>query len=316
MGEGSSRNELIGALSIVILFITILIGREAGHFYADYQELSKLKVLLEVSEEELTRYFITSDGTASEVKIGLTITLPNVENEADVVTETPDYVRRWLISVTLSPITVRQPSVSDVQLEMLVEGETVMNKTYAFQKRKVSYLGYIDRELNIQIDDLESVKNMIDQATSKYGGEVKIELRGKVKAHLWLLDNWLPFSTTRYPFLEAPHLHYIDSEWSNQEGISISESTVNKTVFVRVKLSNPTRFHTIRENITCTFYKNGETQTIDAVKKEIPLAAADEGYYIFFFTPAEKGVYIYSLKSREKTLVNMNESSTLNIINP
>jgi hypothetical protein len=316
MGDESSHNELIGALSIVILFITILIGREAGHFYADYQELSKLKVLLEVSEEELTRYFIKSDGTSSDVKIGLTITLPNVENEADVTTETPDYVRRWLISVTLSPITVRQPSVSDVQLEMLIEGETVMNETYSFQKRKVSYLGYIDRELDIQINDMESVKSMIDQATTQYGGEVKIELRGKVKAHLWLLDTWLPFSTTRYPFLKAPNLVYEDSEWSSQEGVNILQSTVDQTVFVRVKLSNPTRFHTIRENITCNFYKIGETQPIGALKKEIPLAAANEGYYIFSFTPIEEGEYHYSLKSREETLLDMNESSALNIQNP
>jgi hypothetical protein len=316
MGEESSCNELIGALSIVILFITILIGREAGHFYADYQELNKLKVLLEVSEEELTRYFITSDTTASNIKIGLTITLPNVENEADVVTETPDYVRRWLISVTLSPITVRQPSVSDVQLEMLVEGEAVTNKTYAFQKRKVSYLGYIDRELGIQINDLESVKNMIDEATTRYGGEVKIELRGKVKAHLWLLDTWLPFSTTRYPLLRVPHLVYEDSEWSSQEGVGISESSVNKTVFVKVKFRNPTRIHTIRENITCTFYKIGETQPIGAVKKEIPVAASNEGYYIFLFTPTEKGIYYYSLKSSENILLNRNESSALNIRNP
>lgn len=313
MGEGSSRNELIGALSVVILFVTILAGREAGHFYAEYQELNRLKVLLEVSEEELSRYFLGKKSSSNDLNIGMTITLPSVENEADIVTETPDYVRRWLISVTLSPVTVRQPSVSDVQMGLLVEGETIHNETYSFPKRKVSYLGYVDREFSIRIDDSDSLQEMIDQAANKYGGEVRIELRGKVKAHLWFLDTWLPFSTTRYPFLEAPHFLYEDSEWTSLEGVSLYESTVNQTIFVRVKLSNPTRFHTIRDNITCTVYRDDLTEAVDVIIKEIPIAPSNEGYYVFSFTPEIDGEYHYILETRDQILSEKEDSKILTV---
>ena len=313
MGEGSSRNELIGALSVVILFVTILAGREAGHFYAEYQELNKLKVLLEVSEEELSRYILNRDGSGTGMNIGLTITLPRVENEADIVTETPDYVRRWLISVTLSPVTVRQPSVSDVQMEMLVEGETVHNETYSFPKRKVSYLGYVDRELDIRIADLDSLQERINEAASRYGGEVRIELKGKVKAHLWFLDTWLPFSTTRYPFLETPHLVYEDSEWTSLEGVTTTESTVNKTVFVRVKLSNPTRFHTIRENVTCAFYHDGMAEPFDVILKEVPIAPSNEGHYVFSLTPEIQGEYFYSFETMDRILLEKEDAKVLTV---
>jgi len=46
-------------------------------------------------------------GEAADLGFGLAITLPTVDDETRLVTETPDYVRRWLISVTLSAVTVR-----------------------------------------------------------------------------------------------------------------------------------------------------------------------------------------------------------------
>lgn len=317
MGEGSYRGELVSALGLLILFIALLAGREAGNFYADYRELGNLKILLEVKEEDLSNYLLDpSAGEGGILNVGLTITLPEVDNTADIVIEMPDYIRRWLISVTLSPVTVRQPSLSDIELEILVEDESIINETYPFPKRKVSYIDYLYRELEIHANDAVSLLEKLEEATTLYSGEVKVELRGKAKAHLWVLDTWLPFSTTRYPLLTVPHLYYVDSEWRNQEGQPLSESETGKTAYVTVKFSNPTRLHTVKENITCKIYRGKMKEPLTVMEKEIPLASSHVGFYVFPFIPVEEGDYYYSLESRCLNLLSKEESSILRVKRP
>ena len=146
----SERSELISALSLIIIFLAALMGREMGNLYASFEEMESLEVYFDVPEEELADYLRdVLDGNEADLDVGLTITLPSVSNEGKIVTETPDYVRRWLISLTLSAVMVRQPSVSDVEMSLYVEGQPFMNEVYIFEKEKVSYLGLIDREINV-----------------------------------------------------------------------------------------------------------------------------------------------------------------------
>src|SRR4030042_3186686 len=120
----TQRDEIVGALMLVLLFATVMIGREAGNFYASYEEMKSLKVLFKIEEEELSGYLRgILGGETQELSVGITVTLPSGSDEAELVPRIPYYARRWLISVALSPVVVRQPSVSDVELQLFVEGE-------------------------------------------------------------------------------------------------------------------------------------------------------------------------------------------------
>ncbi|MFH0850733.1 MAG: hypothetical protein V1924_07335, partial [Candidatus Bathyarchaeota archaeon] len=49
--------------------------------------------------------------------------------------------------------------VSDVELELLVEGETIVSETLIFPKQKVPYLGLVKR--GIDHEDLKNVKTVL-----------------------------------------------------------------------------------------------------------------------------------------------------------
>ncbi|MBN2335948.1 hypothetical protein JXL21_10360 [Candidatus Bathyarchaeota archaeon] len=295
------RDEIIGALTLVMLFFSVMAGREVGNFYASYDEMKSLKVLFKVTEEEMSGYLRdVLQGGSPELGFGLTITLPAVETETKLVTETPDYVRRWLISVTLSPVVVRQPSVSDVEFELLVEDETIVSETFTFPKQKVPYLGLVDRGIELSIGDVPQLRSRISEAVGEYSGEVKVEVRGRVRAHLWFLETWLPFSTTRYPLVDAPHIVYDSSEWRSFEGVSIASHETGQPTMVSARFRNPTRVHSLTENVTCTILRDGNLA--DMVTKEVRLAPGTDGVYVFLYTPPEPGDYSYRLTAGSMAL--------------
>ncbi len=288
------RGDIVSALTLVLIFMAIMAGREMGSFYASYEELKSLKVLFSVSEEEMSGYLRdVLSGGVPDLGFGLAITLPAVDDETKLVTETPDYARRWIISVTLSAVTVRQPSVSDVELELFVEDEVFVQETYAFRKEKVSYLGLVDRGVELRVGDASFLRSTIMGASGRYSGEVKMEVRGRVRAHLWFLETWLPFSTTRYPLVEAPHVLYGSSEWRGLDGAAVSSVSTGQPVMVSVSFVNPTRVHSLRENVICTIHKDGVA--VGSITKEVNVAPDSEAVYVFQYTPDEPGDYGYIL---------------------
>jgi hypothetical protein len=306
------RDEIIGALTLVIMFIAIMLGRDIGNFYASYNEMKSLKVYFEVSEEELSSYLTNvMNGGSPDIKAGLTITLPSVSNVEGIVTNTPEYVRRWLISLTLSAVIVRQPEVSDVQMNFSIEGQPVASDTLRFPKQKVPYLGFVDRQIELKISDVEGFRRIVESAADAHSGEVKIEVQGKVKAHLWFLDTWLPYSTVRYPLVEVPHLRYLESDWTGYDGHALTTSEAGQDTVITVKFSNPTRVHTIRENITCSVYKGNSSDPVSVFTKEVPMAANSTGTYVFPFTPNDVGIYRYELASGAGVLLDLKNSQRL-----
>jgi len=306
------RDEIIGALTLVILFLSVMAGREAGNFYASYEEMKSLKVLFRVEEEELSTYLRgILEGGSPDLPVGITITLPSVEDGAELVTQVPDYARRWLISVTLSPIVVRQPSVSDVELELLVEGETIVSETLIFPKQKVPYLGLVKRDIDLRIGDVARLRTLIEAASDTYGGEVEVQIRGRARAHLWFLETWLPFATTRYPLVEAPFIVYEDSTWKSLDGSEVTETQVGQVAVVSVRLRNPTRFHSMRENVTCVFLRDGAL--VASVTKETPLTAGGRGVYVFQLPLEEAGEYSYELSLRDRVIFSAGESPRLRV---
>ena len=308
------RDEIIGALTLVVLFLSIMAGREAGNFYASYEEMRSLKVLFRVEEEELSRYLRSVlDGGSPGLPVGITITLPSVEDGAELVTQVPDYARRWLISVTLSPVVVRQPSVSDVELELLVEGETIVSETLTFPKQKVPYLGLVRRDIDLSIGDVARLRTLIEEASENYGGEVEVVIRGRARAHLWFLETWLPFTTTRYPLVDAPFIVYEDSTWRSLDDSEITEMQVGQVAVVSVRLRNPTRFHSMRENVTCVIMRDGAPAA--SVTKETPLTAGGSGVYVFQLPIEEEGEYSYELNLRDRVIFSAEESPRLSVVN-
>jgi hypothetical protein len=313
-----TREEFIGLIQLVVLFTAILLGREIGNIYSTYNEVSRLSVNLNVPEEEIARYLRDSlQGNDAKLRVGLAITIPGYIGSEGSVTQTPDYVRKWLISVTLSPIVVRQPEVSDVELTVLLEGEKILSKTFSFPREKVGYISFVKRSLDIRVDDKETFKQLVRKAAEKYGGEVNIQFTGKVKTHLLFLESLLPFTTKSYPFVSAPKANIISTQWSNQTGEKISTSHIGKIVFTSIDVENPTRIHSITQNVTCKIFKEDKgislKEPVFEQTKQVIVASSSNATYVFLFTPPEAGVYRYYLETYGFTLKE-EASPVLNVI--
>jgi hypothetical protein len=308
------RDDLKSVLFILILFVSVVGGRELGNFYSSYEGMTKLKVLFEVSEEELSRYLIeTMEGRETSLDIGYSVTSRNADNSIDLVVSQPDYVRRWVIGLTVSPIKVNQPEASDVRFEMLVEDVTVDNETYRFPREKVNYLGLRDRELQPTIDDLEMLRGLISDSAEKYGGEIKVTFRGKVNVHLLFLDTWLPFEVTRHTFVTIPYIDYVDSSWKNMDGTGVSELNSGARGHVRVDVHNPTRIHSLQENYVCEFYKVGGEEPVLMASKDVNVSPLTDAQYIFQYQFEDPGEYQYRIVSEDRTITGLEDSAILSI---
>jgi hypothetical protein len=308
------RDELVGALTLVILFISIVGGKEIGNYYANYQEMTRLKVLFEVTEEELSRYIVgLVKGEDSDLEIGLIITAPGAENVANIVTDTPDYVRKWLIGLTVSPVVVNQPEASDVELVMYIENSIVDEALYTFPKQKISFISYTDRLIQLEIDDIDEFSRLISAASKKYGGEIEVTFTGRAHMHLLFLDTWLPFSVTRYPIVEIPHLEYVSSEWRSYTEGHVSSLSAGEGGYIIVDFKNPTRIHSLSENITCQIFKVGETDPELTVSKNVPVPPNSKAQYTFSFTLSDPGEYEYRIVSIDTVLLDRDGSQVLSI---
>jgi hypothetical protein len=299
------RDELIGALTLILLFISIVGGREIGNYYASYEEMTRLTVLFEVTEEELSRYVINLiQGDETDLEIGLIITAPGANNTADLVIDTPDYVNRWLVGLTVSPIVVNQPEASDVELEMFIEDDLVDRALHIFPRQKISYITFTDRSIRLNIEDIEGFAKVVDEAALDYGGEIKVIFRGRIHMHLLFLDTWLPFSVTRYPIIKAPNLEYSESSWRSYTNGQVSVLSVDEGGYILGTFKNPTRIHSLKEDMTCMIFKEGDTMPFMNVTKSVQVPPGINGQYTFPFTLTEPGNYTYIIISKDRVLTN------------
>ncbi len=307
-----SRDEIKGLLLLVLLFVSVVGGRWVGNYYAGFQEMTELKVLFEVSEEELSGYINSVlRGSEPDLEVGIVIANPRMDNSADIVTSTPDYVNRWLIGLTVSPVVVNQPEASEVELEMLIENTTINNSTYSFPREKISFIKYTDRLMKLKITDKEAFNEAVASVTDTYGGEVKITFRGMVHMHLLFLDTWLPFTVTRYPIVSAPYLGYIDSGWVSYENGKVSSVAMGEGGYVLVDFRNPTRIHSLSEEVTCLMYKEGEQEPVVRITKTVQVPPGTDGQYTFSFRFTEEGAYSYRVVSGERVLVDQSTVLTV-----
>lgn len=309
-----NRDDLRSVLFLLILFVSVVGGRELGNYYSTYEGMTKLKVLFEVSEEELSRYLIeVVEGKETPLAIGYSITSPNADNSIDLVTSQPDYVKRWIIGLTVSPIKVNQPEASDVDFEMLVEDVTVDKDIYRFPREKVNYLGLRDREIQLNIDNLDELREIISDSAKKYGGEVKVTFRGRVNVHLLFLDTWLPFQVTRHTLVTIPYIGYSDSQWKDLEGATVDSLNASKGGYVLVDVYNPTRIHSLQEKYVCEFYKGDGLEPVYIVSKDISVPPQSDAQYIFQFNFNETEDYRYRIVSGDRVISELENSEKLEI---
>lgn len=303
------RDEIISILTLVLLFVSVVGGREVGNYFASYQEMTKLKVLFEVSEEELSRYIIdVVDGRETSLDIGLIITSQKADNSADIVTVTPDYIKRYMIGLTVSPVVVNQPAASAVELNMFIEDKKILEAVYDYPKQKISYIRYTDRSLKLDIENIKEFSEVIEEAALNYGGEVSVTFKGRVHMHLLFLDTWLPYTVTRYPVIKAPHLVYIESSWRSTNNSQIDSIGLNELGYILVDFKNPTRIHSLSENITCSVFKNDVL--IMNITKNVQVPPDLNGQYIFPFTFSKPGEYTYRIAREDRYLSENSETLT------
>jgi hypothetical protein len=297
-GLGLERDELISVLFMALLFIAVLGGRELGSIYGSFQEVSKLSVVLQLDEEETAEFLDEIlQGKDPDLEVGVALTLPSVTNVEGMVTRLPDYTRKWLISVTVAPVLVHPPEVSTVEIDIIVEDEVIQTVSFDFGREKIHYLSYLDKRVPLSIDDPQRFREIVLEASETYGGEVMLTLTGRAQVHVLFLKDWLPFSTTRFPLVHLPHLEYISSGWTDGRGAQVAFET-----------NNPTRVHSIHENVSVAIFDEGSDVPLHTEMKTASVAPDSTATYTFQFTPPEAGRYYYTLEAVDA--FNVNASST------
>ena len=306
------QDGLIGILKIALIFFALLVGRELGNIYNNYHEVSQLSIFFDVEEEEIAGFVReVLAGGYTDLEVGLAFTLPLARSVEETVTRVPDYVRRWFISVTLSAVVVQQPEVSEVEVQLWVEGEPMLRETFPFEREKVPYMRLLERTLALHIEDDEKFRSVVHEASERYGGEVEFRFTGHALAHVQFLKVWLPFSTTCYPLVRVPHLDYVSSSWTEAGGHPIHRRSVGEGASVSVHFKNPTRVHSIWENVTVAIYRVGSEEPVLRAVKEVGVAPGTTATYFFPFSLDEPGVYCYAVEAPGGLNVGWEESQRL-----
>ena len=71
-----------------------------------------------------------------------------------------------------------------------------------------------------------------------------------------------------------------------------------------VEFRNPTRIHSLKEEVTCSIYKEDEVVPILNITKSVKVPPSTDGQYIFPFTITEPGEYTYSIVSEGEILTD------------
>lgn len=231
------------------------------------------------------------------MEVGMALTLPSFRNVEGTVTDLPDYARRWFISVSLSPIVVQQAEVSDVEMTLWIEGEAIQASRFSFEREKIPVITMLERSVTLSIEDPDGFREAVTEASEMYGGEVEFKLTGQAMVHVLYLKTWRPFSTTRYPLVRAPHVDYVSSRWTDIEGSPVANLQTGRTAHVEFRTSNPTRVHSIQENVTVSIYREGSEEPVHTSWKTALVAPYSTATYVFRFIPEEPGAYYYALNA-------------------
>jgi hypothetical protein len=154
----------------------------------------------------------------------------------------------------------------------------------------------VKRNIPLTVEDEATFVSLVREAAEEHAGEVEVTVTGRVRANVFFFESMLPYRTTKYPIVSAPSLILDDSMWQTLVGLGWT-ARVGKLTPIRIELSNPTRVHSLTQNVTCTIYKEGELLPVATITKTTTAAAGTVSTYLFDFTPTTEGTYYYTLES-------------------
>ena len=94
-------------------------------------------------------------------------------------------------------------------------------------------------------------------------------------------------------------------------GAGIETIEAGLSGYVQLEVSNPTRIHSLQEEMICEFFKDGSDEPVAFVMKGISMPPSNTGQYVFQFSFTEPGVYRYRIHSGGRTLVETSDSRTI-----
>ncbi len=192
--------------------------------------------------------------------------------------------------------TFLQVDVSDILAQLYIEDEYALETT--IESLFIPAGQTIYKDLTFSISDALKIYNMINQASSTYGGEVKVTITGHAAAHLVFFSMRLPYSITRYFMTKEPTLLFDSAKWIDTSGQTISTCKVNDQVKVQVSSKNPTRTKTITNSIKVITYRDisygsDEKITEDSYSRTVSSSSTDA--FSFSFTPPEESGYHFTI---------------------
>ena len=94
-------------------------------------------------------------------------------------------------------------------------------------------------------------------------------------------------------------------------GAGIETIEAGLSGYVQLEVSNPTRIHSLQEEMICEFFKDSSDEPVAFVMKGISMPPSNTGQYVFQFSFTEPGVYRYRIHSAGRTLVETSDSRTI-----
>jgi hypothetical protein len=193
-------------------------------------------------------------------------------------------------------VVVRQPEVSDVDIRLWVEDELMAEQVFSFPREPVPYMALLKRNMTLSIGDADIFRRTVLEASYSHGGEIEFMFTGTVEAHILWMKMSLPFFTLRYPLVTPPRFEILSSGWVGPDGAPVSEGRVGSEVFVSARFENPTRVHSIWENVTVAVYETVSGEPVERITKTVGTAPQTVGPYVFPFTPEREGFYSYVIE--------------------
>jgi len=187
--------------------------------------------------------------------------------------------------------------VTDVYAQLYIEDQYALETTIGSLFIPAGKTVY--KDLTFSIAEASRVYGLISQASGNYGGELKLTLMGHATAHLFLLSLRLPFSVERYYMTKELRLRFDFHEWIDANGQVISTATVGAQVYVKVKVTNPTRKQTIISTVGVRVMMDNPFWMPDEEMKystqSVTLSPTSSTTISLSFIPPKRGIYYFDI---------------------
>ena len=186
--------------------------------------------------------------------------------------------------------------VTDIFTQLFIEDEFALETTIS--KLYIPAGMTIHKDLTLSSADVTHAWGLISQASTSYGGEVKIKLVGQGTAHLLFLSLRLPFSIEQYYMLGEASLGFDSARWTDVDGNTISATSKNTEVFVEVTVTNPTRKHDIAGSVDARVMRDipfWYDEEIDRKTQSVTVSASSSEVITFSFSLTQASTYHFDI---------------------